>query len=166
MIKISCTYGYIAILLAISLLVLPSIALALTNVYRMDLTIQKDDTVKLKIFELLPSGSITKFPTTPTDYSLKMLSKNEEIFKTYLDVSFEAWPDQGPPIQLDEANLYLRLPYFENVEKIEIYHGEKLIFSHGITGFNWMEFLIKYWVYVLVVVLTITIFIVVKKYYL
>lgn len=115
----------------------------LESVYYIYLIIYRNDTVTLTNFEVI-DGIPTDFPTIPLElnYSILILSiKNEILFKAQLPVSFTAYPmpPEGEPhveVELNESIHYLRLPYFENANKIEIYHEDKLIFSYEICKVN------------------------------
>jgi hypothetical protein len=117
----------------------------LEKVFYFHLIIYRIDTATLTNFEII-DGVPTDFPNIPLElnYTLLVFSIQDEIlFKAKLPVSFTAYPmpPEGQPdieVQLNESEQYLRLPYFENAKKIEIYHDDKLIFSYDICQLDYV----------------------------
>ena len=101
----------------------------LQKIYNLQMEIFKDDSVILQDFNL-DEGTISTFPQIPKDYSIKILEKKGNVlFKKDIEVSFILNLEPIKSIQLNSTIIHLRLPYFENAEKITINHGNKEIFS-------------------------------------
>ena len=77
------------------------------------------------------NGMISHFPTLPTEYSIKVLGPGDKIlFDRDIDVSFGIFID--PPredVEMDNTTLHLRVPYFDNAERIRIYHNDEVILN-------------------------------------
>jgi hypothetical protein len=115
----------------------------LEKVFYFHLIIYSNDTVTLTNFEVI-EGIPTIFPNIPLELNYTVIifsTKNEIFFKAQIPVSFKAYPmpPEGEPeiiVNLNESEQYIRLSYFEDVDRIEIYHDDKLIFSHKICEIN------------------------------
>jgi len=115
----------------------------LEDVFYFHLIIYKNDTVTLDKFEII-EGVPSDFPgiSLSLNYSILLLStENNVIFRGQLPISFTAYPmpPEGQPeveVMLNESEQYLRLPYFENIDRMEIYHDNKLIFTYEICDVN------------------------------
>lgn len=114
------------------------------KIYSLLLTIFKNDTVILENISV-EMGVLSHFPTTKTGYYVKIISyTNETLFESNLGISFkihyQIFPGEKiPNIEIEELEkilVSLRLPYFENADRIEIYHDDKLIFTFKICNFN------------------------------
>lgn len=97
--------------------------------------VYKDDRVEFVDFNAT-KGIPDTFYEYPSDYNLKIISvKNEILFQTPLQISFIAYPqieDQPGVVELNEVTLYLRLPYFPDADRIELYHNNILIFDFDV----------------------------------
>lgn len=115
----------------------------LEKVFYFHLVVYRNDTATLTNFEVI-EGIPTIFPTIPLELNYPVIIfsiQNEILFEAQLPVSFKAYPmpPEGEPeiiVELNESEHYLRPPYFENADRIEIYHDDKLIFSHKICEIN------------------------------
>lgn len=108
------------------------------KIYSLLLIIFKNDTVVLEKFSV-EVGMQSHFPSTDTGYYIQIISyKNERLFKSNLGISFtihyQTFAEE--PKDLEKILINIRLPYFEEAERIEIYHGDSLIFSIKICNFN------------------------------
>lgn len=112
------------------------------DVFLLYLTIHKNDTITLKFFDLL--GGEVNIPSEGQGaYEIRVLSHEKEVlFSGKRHISFQTfreWIDertgnmQGELIELDEIDGILRVPYFYNAEKIEIYKNGKLLYSLNIS---------------------------------
>lgn len=89
-------------------------------------------------------GMQTHFPSTDTGYYVEIISStNERLFKSNLGISFtihyQIFPGEEIPNveeEIDKILINIRLPYFDNADRIEIYHDTTLIFTHKICNFN------------------------------
>jgi len=101
----------------------------LQTIYSLHLEIFKDDKVILQNLNS-ETGLVSTFPKIPKEYSVKVLgSRNEVLFERDIDVSFTLLLEPLVSIQTDSSIIHLRVPYFENAEKINFYHNNKEIFS-------------------------------------
>jgi hypothetical protein len=137
--KVSVMKKGLAIIILFLLLAAPIVVAQTSKIFVLYATVYKNDTVELRDFKI-SEGKQDVFIQQESEYSLKIISINNRIlFQAPLQISFYAFPqqegiDQPSIIQTDEATLYLRLPYFLDASKIEIYHKNKLIFQHQIPG--------------------------------
>src|SRR4030042_4882600 len=101
----------------------------LEDVFYFHLIIYRNDTVTLDKFEVI-EGIPSDFPdlSLKLNYSILLLStENNILFRTQLPINFIAhpMPPEGQPeveVILNESEQYLRLSYFENSDRIEVYH--------------------------------------------
>lgn len=114
----------------------------LEDVFYFHLIVYKNDTVTLNDFEVI-EGIQSDFPTAylNLNYSIMILSTQDNmLFRAQVPVSFTAYPsllnDSGGPVELDKSEHYLRLPYFENSDRIDIYKDDELIFIYEICNVN------------------------------
>jgi len=104
------------------------------KVFFFDFIVYRNDTVKLIRFEI-GVGTPTHLLDINTGYILKIISiENDILFSKFIPVSFraEALPYEGEEeyvVEFNESEQFLRLPYFPNADRIEIYHEDKLIFT-------------------------------------
>ncbi|MEM5853198.1 MAG: hypothetical protein QXG39_05745 [Candidatus Aenigmatarchaeota archaeon] len=125
--------------------VLLTLASAQTNkIIVLELLIFQNDTVILKSF-IITDGVPDKFfpQEINPSYLLKIISfDGQVVFQENLRISFLAYPTSfsenvsDTVINLEKVNLYLKLPFFETAEKIQIYHDSKLIFDFKIPWCN------------------------------
>jgi hypothetical protein len=132
----------ISIFLAILFLV-PIVSSLQEKIFFLDITIFKNDTVMLNKFDIIEGVQDRFLPEQSNkDYILKIISSsNQVLFEINLPVFFIAFPDineeiaEGSPptkFDMDEVKLILKLPYFSDADKIQIYHSDKLIFDYKI----------------------------------
>ena len=115
----------------ICLVLIPSIfaKVELQTVYSLQVEIFRNDEVVLKDISS-ENGFVSSFPTTSRDYSIKVLGKNDKVlFDRDIEVSFVLNLEPIKTIQLKSSVVHLRVPYFENAERIKIFHNSKEIFS-------------------------------------
>lgn len=119
-----------------------SLVVAQEKIYSMLLIVFRNDTVILKSFSV-ETGLQSHFPTTDTGYYVEILTyENKRLFRANLGISFSihlmllSKEVSNMETELNEILVLLRLPYFENASKINIYHRDKLIFSYEICEIN------------------------------
>ena len=109
------------------------------KIFYLHLIIYKNDSVDFKEFSTI-YGTPSIFPDQPIEenYTVRVLSKeNKILFKGYLEISYVAhpMPPEGQPevdVYFNESEQYIRLPYFEQASKIQIFHIDKLIFKYDV----------------------------------
>ena len=119
------------IITLICLLLIPTIfaKIDLQTVYSLQVEIFKNDNVVLQSLTA-GNGTISTFPTTKRDYSIKVLnSGNKVLFEKDIEVSFILLLETMKTVPLNSAIIHVRVPYFSNAKKISIYHFNKEIFS-------------------------------------
>lgn len=105
------------------------------TIFSLDLTVYNNDSVSLNSFGMT-EGSPTNFGRG--EYLIKILDReNEVLYQENFSVGFSIEYDvingsSPPPERLDSRGLYLRLPYFYNARKINIYKKNKKIFDFDI----------------------------------
>jgi hypothetical protein len=115
------------------------ISQSLDKIFVLDIYIYRNDsTAKLVDFKLT-EGVPQSFPEPPPEfnYTLTIYSvDNQILFQKPIIVGFlvSIFPE-GEKL-LDEVFLRLRIPYFENAKRIDIYRNNKKIFSYEICYIN------------------------------
>lgn len=108
------------------------------KVFALYIIVYKNNTVEFKDFGI-SQGASSIFKDIPSDYTLKIISLEEKIlFEKPLPISFIAYvhgfpedievPDGGV-IELNESVVYLKLPYFPDADRVELYYRDEIIFS-------------------------------------
>ncbi len=123
------------IITLICLLLIPTIfaKIDLQTVYSLQVEIFKDDIVTLMDLTA-GSGTISTFPTTKKDYSIKVLDPgNKVLFDKDIEVSFILLLEPMKTVPLNSTIIHVRVPYFSNAKKVSIYHFNKEIFSVDIS---------------------------------
>jgi len=123
------------------LIVIAPLATAQEKIYSIWLRVFRNDTVILEGFSI-EEGLQTHFPTTQTGYYLEVVSyENEVLFRANVGISFSIHiltteiPSNITEFELDEILINLRLPFFENAKEINLYHGNKKIFSIQLSNY-------------------------------
>jgi len=116
----------VLILLALPILIMAE-SVRLEKVYSIFVEMYKDGHAVLKEMTL-ETGIISAFPTMSTEYSIRVIgSKGKTLFERNIDVSFDVFVEPVRMVEINSTVLQLRVPYFEDAEKIDIYHGDKVI---------------------------------------
>lgn len=119
-------------------LLLASLADA-AKVYELHMIIYKNDSVKLVSFNVT-DGRAGPFPTAGEDnYLFRMLSDNgTEIHNQSFQMDFFAYRFRGANstlpdvVPLEQREEYWKLPYYEDVATIELFHEERKIFEYRV----------------------------------
>ena len=126
------------IILIICLILLSHFSYA-EKVYQIYLEIYKNDTVNL--LDSKVTEEIISIPSSGEgeDYAFKIFSKDEKLlFKQQFKIGFYAYLKRlANSTETDEILIkvryrYFNLPYFENADKIQLFHENKLIWEHNI----------------------------------
>jgi len=73
-------------------------------------------------------GTITPFPTSKKDYSIKVFGPNNRvIFDKDIDVSFIIYLEPDINIPTNSSIIHVRVPYNYQAKRIRIYHLDKII---------------------------------------
>jgi hypothetical protein len=96
-----------------------------------------NDSVGFNSLEIM-DGKVNVDPSTSGEYLLKTVSSDgKDLFTTSIPLQFSAHIDKldanGKMIQqrvdLKKVVKFIRLPYLQNAQRFEVYHGGRLIFS-------------------------------------
>ena len=109
------------------------------KIYELHLIIYKNDTVDLKALNVT-EGMTSAFPSAGNDnYEFRIMSRdNKMLFNRSFQLEFEAYLFRGPNstspgvVPLEQYEDYWRLPYFDDAEKIQLYHEQKKIFEYTV----------------------------------
>jgi hypothetical protein len=111
------------------------------NIYSFLANVYRNDTVILLEFNV-GFDEPTDFPLIDVGYKLKVTDyKSNSIFEAFLPIEFKQQiiTSEGvKDIILEMVPLYLKIPYFENASRIEIFHNKTLIFAYNICDSNYI----------------------------
>lgn len=113
------------------LLLIPAIfaRIEVQPVYSVQMEIFRDDTTILQDISI-ENGTISSYPVLKTDYSIKVLgARNRVLFDRSPAVLFTLNLEPYKIIQLNSSIVHVRVPYFDNAEKIVVYHFNKEILT-------------------------------------
>lgn len=98
---------------------------AQAQVFSLQLTAYFNDTIVVHSFSLKEARLTSHFPTSYTGYVAKLIAFNQSVLATYnLPISFVVL-DLG--VLLNQTELTLQFPLFEDAQRLELYAHEKLI---------------------------------------
>lgn len=133
------------IILLVSLFLFLQLAFSqevLEKIFVIEFILYKNDTVELLDFKI-SEGTVSLFHEAgEPNYNIKIISTDKKVlFSQNMHISFYAAPDaygniSVPLVELEKQHIYLKLPFFSNGEKIELYHDGKLIFQYIIKWCN------------------------------
>ncbi len=129
----------LTIIMVLGLLFLTPTIFALENVLIADFTLHKNDTVELLGINTAVGTESLEVSDELLDYKVELLSGNDVLYTKYFEPSFKLIVDgftNTDEIVLDKIQLTLKLKYFDEADKINIYHLDKLIFSQDISMCN------------------------------
>lgn len=100
------------------------------KIFTLDVVIYRNNSVELKEFGI-EEGKVSFFGDIGS-YSIRLISFNGSVtFQKPLNIEFVIYPEPGisEGIQLNEIELYLRLPFSQETKKVQILHDNKIIFD-------------------------------------
>ncbi len=106
--------------------------------------IYKDDTVVLKEIKLVELEGVN-FNEGEGKYSFILYSQEEVLYENKRSIKFQVHRDIIDPetgemyeenIEINPQEIYIRLPYYRDAERIELKHSNDLIFSYDICQIN------------------------------
>lgn len=129
-----------------SFIILSTLAIAqATNIFALRLLIFQNDTVVFKSFQIAQGvpDKILPQEVNPS-YLLKIISSNKQVlFQENMKINFLAYPEEefsenvsGLVVILEKVDMYLKLPFFNESDRIQVYHDSKLIFDFKIPWCN------------------------------
>jgi hypothetical protein len=102
------------------------------NSLLLNFVVAKNDSIFVNQIKVIEAGTL--LPKNQGDYKLEILDNSENIvFSTNFDVKFIILSE--PPIETDEALMYMRLPWDSNSVKVNFYHNEKIISEILLSGY-------------------------------
>lgn len=127
---------FIGTIFSITFFLLITVSYASSRIFVLFATIYRNNTVILHDFSI-SEGTPYSFPGFQANYTIKIISvENDILFRAPIEISFIAYPETLPEypgvIELNETTIYLRLPYFPDADRIEMYYRNSLIFQHKI----------------------------------
>ncbi|HLC51369.1 MAG TPA: hypothetical protein VJH90_03290 [archaeon] len=121
--------------LVLAVLLSTSLVSATEDITWLDLTVYKNDTVKLNSIDYTSLNVDT--PTSFGEYNIRTISSNGSVlYSSYFTVIFSAHVEiekdgrlGAMVVDLDSVRKIFRLPYSEVAEKVELYKEGKLLFE-------------------------------------
>ena len=109
------------------------------QVYELHLVIHKNETVNLLGFQVV-DGEMSAFPSAGQDnYEFRIVSKNGSVlFNRSFQMNFTAYRFRGPNstapdvVGLSQVEDYWKLPYFEDGDKIQLFHSGNKIYEYKV----------------------------------
>ena len=131
----------IKLLLVLFILFAVPVAHALQSVIVLNVELYKNDTANLINLRLESGAESFELSAEPNEYKIELIAKDgvviyNKYFGPSFDVMIDILPSATPPpdgkITVEKILLTLKVPYFENVKSVKIYHSNTLILSADI----------------------------------
>ena len=120
------------VFLILAIMALPNLCFA-ESLLHLQLTFYPNDSLVLDEMSL-SEGIPTRF-LVPGEYKMDILNQAEEkLYERNFSVGFFILTD--PPTLTNESEVLLKVPYNPNMRRLEVYKGEKLLFSSEINLCN------------------------------
>ena len=141
MIKIS----KLLLTILIIFVVLPTSVIAVENVIILRLDVYRNDTLNLLDIYVDEGVESLELFNDALDYKIEFKSSDDDViyskyFQSSFEIIFDPLPGESPPyngsILLDSFSVVLKLKYFNNISRVNIYHIDKKIFSKEIIFCN------------------------------
>ncbi|MCX6709970.1 MAG: hypothetical protein NTV63_03410, partial [Candidatus Woesearchaeota archaeon] len=94
------------------------------------------DVIKFEVAQGQPTNFLEMIPGHPNNYTLILVSFfNKTLYEAAFNTDFEAHPYPANPgdiiedVILENISKAIRIPYFEDAEKLNIYHNGNLIYT-------------------------------------
>jgi hypothetical protein len=99
------------------------------KIFAVHLTVYRNDTVVLQSL-IIDNGKVSDFLDINSKYTVKTVSFNGNIlFEKPVSINFFTYPFGKETILLNERDVYLKIPFSPDTEKIQLYHENKTIFE-------------------------------------